>query len=153
MFNCKILIKKSFLNSKRRLRSNDLERKNTIQKYIEKQTRNILKSIEGLMTATTGGASSNDGANRGARRQPLDINENFIFVNRCFNKSAPNLTADTINEDIAPISSLNLDAKCASNIGVYPKPTRSSNADNNVFNVRMNSNVNEQTIANGSLYY
>ena len=91
------------------------------------------------------GANGPDCQNR-ARPPHIDLNENFIFVNRCFrDDSGP------IETNINHVDPHNLDAHCASNIGVYPKPTRSSNPDHNVFNARCGPN--EQTAVNGSLYY
>lgn len=114
----------------KRLRGNSNGRR-TVQKYIEKHTRNILKSIEGLMS--TGGASSSaeSGNNGAVRRAPFDLNDNFIFVNRCFR-----------NDDDDHENDVN---------GMYPKPMRSSNTEHNVFNSRCGQH--EQAALNGSLYY
>jgi hypothetical protein len=126
----------------------------TIQKYIEKQTRNILKSIEGLMASSSGG-SGESGNHQAANFRPhIDLTDNFIFVNRCFREDGGGGGAQLNDPSIAVVSSNGndkLDAKCASNIGVYPKPMRSSNDDNNVYNARCGQN--EQTVANGSLFY
>lgn len=126
----------------------------TIQKYIEKHTRNILKSIEGLMASSgASAANGNDHANVTRAQFDLNLNENFIFVNRCF-RDDPN-DPNNNNSNGGQLYSFDphshLDAHCASNIGVYPKPMRSSNPDNNVFNSRCGHN--EQTAVNGSLYY
>lgn len=125
----------------------------TVRKYIEKQTRSILKSFEGLMNVTNQSAESSD---THSRADSFNIKENFIFVNRCYNKSVPNLYDENAHADDSNLPDYyqyanRLDAKCASNVGVYPKPNRSSN--NITFNKRSNEPNDEQTIVNGSLLY
>lgn len=113
-----------------------------ILSYLEKRSRNIFKSLEGLMgkasapplddsptTVTTHQSASPSNI--------LNINENFIFVNRSFNKSHGDLSkfiSDVASTNILfgkedsgkgglvdlESGACKLDARCSSNVYIYP---------------------------------
>lgn len=105
----------------------------TLNKYLDKYSSNLFKSVEGLMNIDS-----------------IDGDENFIIVRRKMNASLPNLnpSAPTLTRDSFSFSMTNLDALCSSNVGFYPKPSRNFNE-----NFSQHQNEKEITFMNGAIFY
>jgi hypothetical protein len=142
-------------------RKSALNSQNNLQRYLTRRSKKLLKNIQAIS------AYNNELARIGE--------ENFIFLNTRFDKSPVNSHQSQYHQHnnghhnhgvslsvanllasgqslSSPLSmSLNnLDSKCRSNVGVYPKPSRSSSHMNR-FNVT--NPEQEATCINGSLYY
>jgi hypothetical protein len=161
----------------------------SLNKYLDKRSRNFLKSLESIaspMTNLTHAQSSSQSAtapplpvHHGCSEsgRVMNINENFIFINRTINTKdilpailssifgRSGLGSLTSNKKVNEND--RLDARFASNVFLYPKPSRTSNDlssdQNNLnsFNTNLSKNHLDEAIActephksaDGALYY
>lgn len=105
----------------------------TLNKYLDKYSSNLFKSVESLMNIDT-----------------IDVDDNFIFVKRKLNQPSPNNfpSAPTLDKDLFSLSMKNLDALCSANVNIYPKPSRNLNG-----NFPPNHDEKEATFMNGAIFY
>lgn len=105
----------------------------TFNKYLDKYSSNLFKSVENLMNIDT-----------------LDVDENFIFVKRNLSQPSPTNfpSAPSLSKDLFSLSMKNLDALCSSNVNIYPKPSRNLNGK-----FPPNHDEKEATFMNGAIFY